>query len=49
MNKKVKMFIVDASKIAYEAGIPGKISTIIETIIFKLGKIVDFEFAIQKI
>ncbi|MBQ6323860.1 MAG: pyruvate:ferredoxin (flavodoxin) oxidoreductase [Bacilli bacterium] len=48
-NKKVKMFIVDASKIAFDAGLPGKISTIMETIIFKLGKIVDFEFAIQKI
>ena len=48
-NKHVKMFIVDASKIASEAGIPGKISTIMETIIFKLGKIVDFEFAVQKI
>ena len=48
-NKKIKMFIVDASKIAFDAGLPGKISTIMETIIFKLGKIVDFEFAIQKI
>ena len=48
-NKQVKMFIVDASKIASDAGIPGKISTIMETIIFKLGKIVDFDFAIQKI
>ena len=48
-SKHVKMFIVDASKIASEAGLPGKISTIMETIIFKLGKIVDFDFAIQKI
>ena len=48
-SKHVKMFIVDASKIASDAGLPGKISTIMETIIFKLGKIVDFDFAIQKI
>ena len=48
-NKHVKMFIVDASHIASEAGIPGKISTIMETIIFKLGKIVDFDFAVGKI
>ena len=48
-SKHVKMFIVDASKIASKSGIPGKISTIIETIIFKLGKIVDFDFAVQKI
>ncbi len=48
-SKNVKMFIVDANKIAKEAGLPGKISTIMETIIFKLGKIIDFNFAIQKI
>jgi pyruvate-ferredoxin/flavodoxin oxidoreductase len=48
-TRKVKMFIVDANKIAKEAGIPGKISTIMETIIFKLGKIIDFNFAIEKI
>ena len=48
-SKHVKMFILDASKIASDCGLPGKISTIMETIIFKLGKIVDFEFAVQKI
>ena len=48
-NKHVKMFIVDANKIATDAGLPGKISTIMETIIFKLGKIVDFNFAVGKI
>ena len=48
-SKHIKMFIVDASKIASDAGLPGKISTIMETILFKLGKIVDFDFAIQKI
>lgn len=48
-SKKVKMYIVDANKIALDAGLPGKISTIMETIIFKLGKILDFNFAIEKI
>ena len=48
-NKHVKMFIVDASKIANECGLPGKISTIMETLIFKLGKIVDHSFAVSKI
>lgn len=48
-SKKIKMFIVDANKIAHEAGIPGKISTIMETLIFKLGKIIDFNFAVEKI
>ena len=48
-SKHVKMYILNANKIASEAGLPGKISTIMETVIFKLGKIVDFDFAIQKI
>ena len=48
-TRNIKMFVLDASKIASEAGLPGKISTIMETIIFKLGKIVDFDFAVSKI
>ena len=48
-TRKIKMFIVDADKIAREVGLPGKISTIMESLIFKLGHIVDFNFAIDKI
>ena len=48
-QKKIKMFIIDANKIAAEVGLNGKISAIMETIIFKLGKIVDSTFAIEKI
>lgn len=48
-SKNIKMFIIDASSIASEAGINGKISAIMETLIFKLGKIIDFNFAVNKI
>ncbi len=48
-TRNIKMFIVDASKIANDVGLNGKISTIMETLIFKMGKIIDFEFAINKI
>ena len=48
-KKNVKMYIIDASKIAMDAGLPGKISTIMETVLFKLGKIIDFNFAVEKI
>ena len=48
-SKHVRMFILDASDIASKSGIPGKISTIMDTVIFKLGKIVDFDFAVSKI
>ena len=48
-DRNIKFFILDASKISSDAGIPGKISAIMEVIIFKLGKIVPFEFAVDKI
>ena len=48
-KKNVKFYIVNASKIAKDNGIDGKISTIMETLIFKLGKIIDSEFAIKQI
>ncbi len=44
-NKNVKMYIIDANKIASEEGLPGKISAIMEALIFKLGKVIDFNFA----
>lgn len=48
-NKHVKFYIVDASKIAMDNGIPGKISAIMEALIFKLGKVIDFNFAVGEI
>ena len=44
-SRNVNMYIVDATKIANDAGIPGKISSIMEMLIFKLGKVIDFNFA----
>ena len=48
-SRNIKMFILDADKVAREAGIPGKISAIMECLIFKLGKIIDFSFALGKV
>ncbi len=48
-DRNIKMFIIDASKIARDFSIHGKISAIMETLIFKLGKIIDFSFAFNKI
>ena len=48
-KKNVKFYIVDASKIAQESGLNGKISAIMETLIFKLGKVIDFSFATEEI
>ena len=48
-DRNIKMFIINATKMAEDAGIPGKISAIMESLIFKLGKIIDFNFALGKI
>lgn len=48
-NRHVKFYIVDANRIANENGIHGKISSIMETLIFKLGKVIDFSFATEEI
>ena len=49
MEKNIKVYIVDATKVSYEVGLNNKINTIIETIIFKLGKIIPFDFAIEQL
>ncbi len=44
-DKKIKFYIIDAGKIANEVGLPGKISAIMEVLIFKLCRIIDFKYA----
>mgnify|MGYP004502707025 CR=1 FL=1 len=48
-NRNIKFYIIDASLIARNNGLGGKISAIIESLIFKLGKLIDFDFAVSKI
>jgi len=48
-EKNIKLYIVNANKIANEVGLTGKINTIMETIIFKISMIIPFNFAISKI
>ena len=47
-SRNIKFYIVDAGRIAADNGLSGKISAIMETLIFKLGKIMDFDFTVQK-
>ena len=49
VEKNIKFYIVDAYKLASEVGLDHKISSIMETILFKVGHIMDFEFAQKKI
>ncbi len=48
-KKKIKFYIVDANRIALNNGLGSKISAVMETLIFKLGKIINFEFAVKQI
>ena len=48
-NNKIKFYIIDASKIASEVGLTGKISSIMEVLIFKLCHIIDFNYAYEEI
>ena len=48
-KKNIKLYIVDAEAIAKLYGLGNKISAIMETIIFKLGKLIDFNFAVKEV
>ena len=48
-KNKIKMYIIDANKIANDVGLSGKISAIMEVLIFKLCHIIDFDYAKRNI
>ncbi len=49
IDRKIKLYIIDALKIAEDVGLKNKISAIMETVLFKVGKIIDFDFAVKNI
>ena len=48
-DRKVKFYVIDANKVAFEAGLGNKINTVMATAIFKIGNLIDFDFAISEI
>ena len=48
-NRQIKFYIIDANAIAKEVGLNNKISSIMEVIIFKICKIIDFDYAYEEI
>ena len=48
-NKNIKFYIINANKVASEVGLGNKINTVMATVIFKIGKLIDFDFAISEI
>ena len=48
-NRHIHFYIIDANNIANEVGLNNKISSIMEVIIFKICKIIDFDYAFEEI
>ena len=48
-NRHISFYIIDANNIAKEVGLNNKISSIMEVIIFKICKIIDFDYAYDEI
>ena len=48
-KNNIKFYIVDASDIATKHGLGNKISSIMESLIFKFGHVIDFDYAVKKI
>ena len=49
VERNIKFYIIDALKLSKEVGLDNKISSIMETILFKVGHILDFDFAIKQL
>jgi len=49
IKKHIKVYTIDANKIAKEAGMPGKINVAMQVAFFKLANIIDFNKAVELI
>ena len=49
IDNNIKIYVVDANKIAKSVGLGNKISSIMEALIFKFGHIIDSNYAINKL
>ena len=48
ISKNINFYIVDANKLTNELGLGNKISSVMETILFKIGHIMPFDFALYR-
>ena len=49
IDRNIKLYTIDAFGIASKNNIPNKVSTIVETAIFKIGNLVDYDSILKKI
>ena len=48
-DRNIKFYVIDANGLASDVGLGNKINTIMATAIFKIGNLIDFDFAIGEI
>ena len=48
-DRNIKFYVINANKVASEVGLGNKINTVMATVIFKIAKLIDFDFAINEI
>ena len=48
-DKNIQFYVINANKVASEVGLGNKINTVMATVIFKIGKLIDFDFAISEV
>jgi len=49
IGRRLRVFMIDAHRVAREAGIPGRINTVMQVCFFKLTNVIDFEAAMREI
>ena len=49
VDRHIKFYLIDANGLAQAVGLGNKINTIVATAIFKVGNLIDFDFAIGEI
>ncbi|MCA9293971.1 MAG: pyruvate:ferredoxin (flavodoxin) oxidoreductase [Phycisphaerales bacterium] len=48
-DKKLRIYVIDALKVAGEAGLGSRINTVMQTCFFKLSNVIDFDLAVGEI
>jgi pyruvate-ferredoxin/flavodoxin oxidoreductase len=49
IEKSLRLYVIDAMTVAGEAGLSGRINTVMQTCFFKLSNVIDFEAAVGEI
>ncbi|MHC4975423.1 MAG: pyruvate:ferredoxin (flavodoxin) oxidoreductase [Planctomycetota bacterium] len=48
-GKSIRLYVIDAMQVAQEAGLAGRINTVMQTCFFRLANVIDFDLAVGEI